>query len=66
MKKLREAFKSEFLQMRKATGGTVDPQLALYKRLTKQQFNKIVDRYGIEGTAEYIREMEQRAAREGR
>ena len=66
MKKLREAFKNEFLQMRSATGGTVDPQLALYKRLTESQFNKIVERYGLEGTADYIREMEQRSAREGR
>jgi len=66
VKKLKEAFKNEFLQMRQATGGTVDPQLALYKRLTEEQFNKIVDRYGLEKTAEYVREMEQRSAREGR
>lgn len=66
MKQLRDAFKDSFLQMRKATGGAIDPQLALYKRLTESQFNKIVSRYGIEKTAEYVREMEQRSAREGR
>ena len=50
--------------MRKATGGTVDPQLALYNRLTQEQFARIAERYGIEKTAEYVREMEQRLARE--
>jgi len=64
VKKLRDAFKNEFLQMRAATGGTIDPQLALYNRLTQEQFARIAERYGLEKTAEYVREMEQRLARE--
>ena len=61
----RRAAKGAFNQWHGALGIATDSDLDLYKSLEETDIDRIVKKYGVEQTTEYIQEMEKRISKQG-
>lgn len=58
MNTLTHAASGGFDRISSALGGSKDPELAMYEKLTPDHFRAIVKEYGITQASEYINHME--------
>jgi len=61
----RRAINTAFGSWHKTLGLNTDSDLDLYKSLSQDDFRRISDKYGIDNTANYIKEMESRMLKQG-
>lgn len=65
IEKPRNAAKGAYNMWHRALGVESDSDIDLYKSLSQDDFDRISEKYGIENTVEYIREMESRMNKKG-
>jgi hypothetical protein len=63
---LKNAAREGLKRVASSSGHTMDQDLLLYKQLKPSDFPKIIEKYGVEGTLDYIKAMEAKLKEKGK